>query len=65
MKPIAKSLHTLTVIGQVAAMLRKINLSDRRLNSVDGAVEMALEALELAGKPDVYGLAAKAAKSVR
>ena len=60
MKPIAKSLHTITVIAQVAAMIRATNSA-----SVDGAVEMALQILGLAGKPDVYGLAAKAAKSVR
>ena len=65
MKPIAKSLHTITVIAQVANMLRKIDLSDSRLNSIDGAVALALESLELSGKPDVYGLAAKAVKSVR
>tara|TARA_R110000868_G_scaffold63352_3_gene191323 strand:- start:1159 stop:1344 length:186 start_codon:yes stop_codon:yes gene_type:complete len=61
MKPIAKSLHTITVIVQVATMLRKNNLAD----SIDGAVALALEALELSGKPDVYGLTARATKSVR
>lgn len=60
MKPIAKSLHTITVIAQLATMIRATNSA-----SVDGAVEMALQILGLAGKPDVYGLAAKAAKSVR
>jgi len=61
MKPIAKSLHTITVIAQVATMIRTTNSAD----SIDGAVEMALQILGLAGKPDVYGLAAKAVKSVR
>jgi len=61
MKPIAKSLHTITVIVQVATMLLKNNPTI----GADGAVNMALEVLQLSGKPDVYGLALRAEKLVR
>lgn len=61
MKPVAKSLHTVTVIAELANVL----LRSGAASDVDGAVAAALDVLALAGKPDVYGLAEKAAKLVR
>ena len=49
-KPVAKSLHTVTVIVQVARAM--------------GSLPMALSILGLAGRPDPYGLAAAAAKQL-
>lgn len=51
-KQIAKSLHTVTVIIQVARSLRR---RDKR-----EAIAEAMEILELAGRADPYGLEAKA-----
>jgi len=56
MKPIAKSLHTITVIVQVAKLLHRKNPTI----GIEGAVTAALEALQLQGKPDTYGLATRA-----
>lgn len=61
MKPIAKSLHTITVIAQVANAMLKNNPTI----GADGAVSLALDVLQLSGKPDVYGLALRAEKLVR
>ena len=51
-KPVAKSLHTITVIGQVA------RLHMGRGNSPDMAMTLALQTLGLFNRPDPYGLAA-------
>lgn len=64
-KPIAKSLHTVTVLVRVA----RLHLSHRRLMG-DGpaanafAVGQALETLGLSDMPDAYGLAAQAIKQL-
>jgi hypothetical protein len=57
-KPVAKSLHTVTVIVQVAREFRK------GFHSTDEALRLALETLGLAGRPDPYGLAAQARKQL-
>ena len=54
-KAVAKSLHTITVIFQVAHLLR----SERGLNDAETAVDAAMTVLELAGRPDPYGLRAR------
>ena len=64
-KPLAKSLHTVTVLVRVA----KLHLSHRRLMGTAQeanayAVNQALEALGLADMPDTYGLAAQAIKQL-
>jgi len=61
-KPVAKSLHTITVIVQVARM----HLSGRELSAAnkDIAVTVALNILGLAGREDPYGLAATARKQL-
>jgi hypothetical protein len=64
-KPLAKSLHTVTVLVRVA----KLHLSHRRLMG-DGAaanafaVGQALETLGLGDMPDTYGLVAAAIKQL-
>lgn len=55
-KPVAKSLHTLTVIQQVARLHTGSTPEQR--------VEFAMETLGLAGRPDPYGLAAAALKQL-
>jgi hypothetical protein len=54
--PIAKSLHTITVLQQVATFIW------RSRNDMDeaGALEQAMTILGLAGRPDPYGLQARA-----
>ena len=52
--PVAKSLHTLTVIQQVAADIMR-----RQVDS-ETALDQALGILGLRGRPDPYGLAARA-----
>jgi hypothetical protein len=61
-KPVAKSLHTITVIVQVARM----HLSGRELTAgnKDIAITVALNILGLAGRADPYGLAAIARKQL-
>jgi hypothetical protein len=54
--PIAKSLHTLTVLQQVAKIMREL----RGLNDPEAAMTAAMEALGLSGRPDPYGLEARA-----
>jgi hypothetical protein len=50
--PVAKSLHTLTVIQQMAnVMLRFAGTNDPEI-----AIAAAMSALGLAGRPDPYGL---------
>ena len=54
-KPVAKSLHTISVIVQVARNERqRENLTNK------AAIEEAMGILGLAGREDPYGLAAKA-----
>lgn len=59
-KPIAKSLHTISVIVQVSRFIRDNDLSLTR----EQALEDAIVALELNGKPDVYGLKSAALKQL-
>ena len=54
--PIAKSLHTLTVLQQVARLHARLE----GLNDPQAAMAAALATLGLAGRPDPYGLAARA-----
>lgn len=51
-KPVAKSLHTLTVVQQVAAVL--IDLG--RFNDAESAIDGAMARLGLSNRPDPYGL---------
>lgn len=55
-KPIAKSLHTVTVLVQVARSTGYPNPED--------AIKRALIILGLEDAPDVYGLAAQALKKL-
>ena len=59
-KPIAKSLHTVTVLVRVARLLLKQNLA---CSNVDALIE-ALDALGLADSPDTYGLIDQALKQL-
>ena len=54
-KPVAKSLHTITVIQQVTQYIIEREMLDPAF-----ALDKALEVLGLAGRDDPYGLAAKA-----
>jgi hypothetical protein len=62
-KPVAKSLHTLTVLVQVAKLIER-NYSAAATNSVtvSRSITMgkAMEALGLSGRPDPYELQEKA-----
>ena len=60
-KPLAKSLHTVTVLVRVA---RDIQSRNPALSSF-GAVHAALELLGLGDMPDDYALATQAAKQLR
>lgn len=55
-KPVAKSLHTLTVLQQVAS----INQRYCGINDPAEAMALAMVDLGLAGRPDPYGLQARA-----
>ena len=57
-KAVAKSLHTITVIQQVA------KLHARGHNVTKEDIALAMETLGLAGRPDPYGLAAKALRLI-
>lgn len=57
-KPVAKSLHTVTVIVQVARLYMANG------NKRDEALAQAMETLGLAGRDDPYGLAAAALKQL-
>ena len=59
-KPLAKSLHTVTVLVRVARLLLKQNLA---CSHVDALIE-ALDALGLADSPDTYGLIDQALKQL-
>jgi len=54
-KPLAKSLHTVTVLVRVAKALNRDQIWSNGM-----AIDLALEALGLADMPDTYGLAAAA-----
>ena len=60
-KPLAKSLHTVTVLVRVA---RDIQSRQPELSSF-GAVFAALDLLGLGELPDDYALASQAAKQIR
>jgi hypothetical protein len=57
-KPLAKSLHTVTVLVTVCRLYMD------RLDSPEAAMTEALSDLGLAGKPDPYGLAAQALRLI-
>ena len=59
-KPIAKSLHTITVMVQVARHIRDNDLSITR----EQALEDALIVLDLQDKPDTYSLKSAALKQL-
>ncbi len=59
-KPLAKSLHTVTVLVRVATMLRNRDLAYSNVEAVYGA----LQVLGLSDMPDAYGLAAQAVKQL-
>jgi hypothetical protein len=61
-KPVAKSLHTITVIVQVARLHKTINSHAAASN--ESAITLAMVTLGLAGRADPYGLAAAAAKQL-
>ena len=58
-KPLAKSLHTVTVLVRVAKALNRDNVWSNGM-----ALDLALDALGLADLPDSYGLAAQALKQL-
>lgn len=60
-KPVAKSLHTITVIVQVAKL--HAAQAETTLNK-ETAVALAMATLGLAGRADPYGLAAAALKQL-
>lgn len=55
-KDVAKSLHTVTVLFQVAGLMRRLG----GLNENDAALDAAMRELELAGRPDPHGLRSRA-----
>ena len=57
-KPVAKSLHTVTVIVQLAKFCRGVTVFGDDLNA--RAVDYAMDMLGLSGRPDPYGLREKA-----
>lgn len=59
-KPLAKSLHTVTVLVRVARLLLERNLTYSNVEAVHGA----LQVLGLSDMPDTYGLAAQALKQL-
>lgn len=59
-KPLAKSLHTVTVLVRVARLLLKRDLAFSNVEAVNGA----LQVLGLDDMPDEYGLAAQALKQL-
>lgn len=58
-KPLAKSLHTVTVLVRVAR-----DIQARQPMATDDAVTRALELLGLADMPDTYRLALQAEKQL-
>lgn len=61
MKPLAKSLHTVTVLVRVAHEVRNRQFPPL---PADAAMGRALDILGLTGQPDSYGLAAQAIKQL-
>lgn len=59
-KPVAKSLHTVTVLVKLAQYL----MHHRIMNDPNDALDEALEVLDLDFKPDPYGLADAARKQL-
>jgi len=60
MKPLAKSLHTITVLVRVA-----LNVKRDKPMANDSAITAALDILGLTDQPDVHGLALQAEKQLR
>lgn len=60
-KPIAKSLHTVTVLVQVARQMEKTIA----VAHWDRALDLAMEVLQLDNRPDPYALRAAALKQLR
>jgi hypothetical protein len=58
-KPLAKSLHTVTVLVRVAKDIQR-----RAPTANDDAITLALGLLGLANMPDTYGLALQAEKQL-
>jgi hypothetical protein len=61
--PVAKSLHTLTVLQQVAMTRADTGASEPfgpNNNEAEAAIDFAMTVLGLAGRPDPYGLRARA-----
>jgi len=56
--PIAKSLHTLTVLQQVAALIH--GNDHMTAPYLEASMDKAMTVLGLAGRPDPYGLRARA-----
>ena len=54
--PVAKSLHTVKVIQQVAALHERLSIGKSRSDHIAAA----MDTLGLSGRPDPYGLAEKA-----
>jgi hypothetical protein len=61
MKPLAKSLHTVTVLVRVAHEIRNRQFPPL---DADSAVARALDILGLTEQPDSYGLALQAEKQL-
>jgi hypothetical protein len=59
-KPLAKSLHTITVLVRVALSVKR----DKPMAN-DSAITAALAILGLTDQPDSYGLALQAEKQLR
>lgn len=58
-KPLAKSLHTVTVLVRVAKALNRDQVWSNGM-----AIDLALDALGIANMPDTYGLAEQALKQL-
>ena len=64
-KPIAKSLHTVTVLVRVATLhLNRIGADDSPEIRARLAMSYALDTLGLSNSPDTYGLIGQAIKQV-
>ena len=61
-KPLAKSLHTVTVLVRVAKALHERRTNPR--DTTGHALALALDILGLSGMPDTYGLVAAAIKQL-
>jgi hypothetical protein len=54
--PVAKSLHTITVLQQMAIVMYELG----GFNDPEAAMDAGMARLGLAGRPDPYGLRARA-----